>query len=140
MKFDISLQKQLIIAVLDDFTPNGILPSVFGGQYGDDFNNWKKSVMEFILTFYKVKLLEILPCKEGYHNFSTVEIEALLNFGDYENGIDNETLWDILYFRGTNNLNNILDNLDLNSWDAFNGKLCPQFCEKLMQIGIVFEK
>ena len=35
LEFNIDIQKQLISAALDDFTPNSAFPNLHGGQFGD---------------------------------------------------------------------------------------------------------
>ena len=40
---EIAFQRQLIIASLDDFTPNAALPNVHGGQYGLSVELWKSA-------------------------------------------------------------------------------------------------
>ncbi len=45
---EIAYQRQLIVASLDDFTPNAALSHVHGGQHGPNVELWKYSVVNFL--------------------------------------------------------------------------------------------
>ncbi|MEH6461365.1 hypothetical protein, partial [Chitinimonas sp. JJ19] len=81
LNFDAAFQSQVIVAALDDFTPNAVLPNLHGGQYGDSPGAWREAVIEFIRSMLSAGLIAPLPGRGGYDSKNTQEICEILLFG-----------------------------------------------------------
>ncbi|MBG7619675.1 hypothetical protein I5R65_09400 [Herbaspirillum sp. AP02] len=62
------IQRQLIVAALDDFSPNGTLSEACGGQYGETPDEWAIAVTDFIYNAMGLGLLEPMQSLHGFEN------------------------------------------------------------------------
>ncbi|WP_169746773.1 hypothetical protein [Paraburkholderia terrae] len=113
-----SYQRQLIVAALDDFTPNAVFPDFFGGQYGANPGVWKQAVMDFLCINLRCGLIEATHRPELSQRRDVRALEVLLTQGDIENGLPTDIVWDALYFNGTEKLNALLEGIGMRTWDA----------------------
>ncbi|MGB8842194.1 MAG: hypothetical protein WCC64_14130 [Aliidongia sp.] len=111
-------QRQLILACLDDFTPNSTLQDYVGGQFGNDTHLWRSAVIDFIYQNMKRDLIMVLPCQQQYSEKNCNEIKELLLNGDRDNGIELLVVWNILYFQGTEKLKKITNHFCLDNWNS----------------------
>lgn len=137
LKFNIDVQKQIISAALDDFSPNAMLPNMHGGQYGDTPQKWREDVITLVCCMLMADLITPLSGLEGYHAKSVEEIRDLLRHGDLDNGLDVELVWDVIHFAGTQKLLELLQDLQLNSWEAMHASLSPSLGESLAEMKVV---
>lgn len=114
-------QKQLIVASLDDFTPNSTLVNFCGGQYGPESDQWREAVIEFLCKNLRCGLVELTHRPEISAKRDVAALKNLLLVGDVESRLDASTLWDVLYFNGTTKLISIIDSVGLRNWDSANG-------------------
>ncbi|MBN3762449.1 hypothetical protein [Burkholderia sp. Ac-20365] len=118
---EIDYQRQLIASCLDDFSPNAALPHVYGGQYGQSPEMWKRAVVEFLCVNVRCGLLEATHRKDiSTDDDSVLSLENLLTNGDTENQLDAEIVWNAMYFNSTCKLDEILERFNLRTWDALN--------------------
>jgi len=129
--FGIDSQAQLIVAHLDDFTPNGALPNFEGGQYGQRHEIWRSAVVNFIYEMHRAGLIEPFPGIESYEQLSSEDIKNSLIYGDRVNNIDVELLWDSMHFSGTELLGEILRSCRLDSWDALASDLSMELKDRI---------
>jgi hypothetical protein len=126
INFDINVQNQLILAAMDDFTPNSALPNYKGGQFGENSGEWKSAVIDFIYYSMENNLIIALSGYEGYHLLGPDQIRCILMDGDVINGFDVSYLWDIIHFTGSPKLKRLLCQLKLGNWEAVNSNLCME--------------
>jgi hypothetical protein len=137
LNFDIGLQRQLVSAALDDFSPNDALPDSHGGQYGETPTIWREAVIEFVGAMLTAGLIAPLPGLEGYPCRTPEEICNMLRFGETEMGLDAETLWDAIHFAGTEKLATIMREIGLATWEARSGSPSPALKKALAGMGLV---
>lgn len=123
LDFDVNVQKQLVVAVLDDFCPNAALPHLHGGQFGSTPNLWRDAVVQFLSESLTTGLIEVLPTAQRYSQKSAAEVRRLLIEGDIENGLGLELVWQVIYFQGTGKLRAMLEECQLDSWDAMSAEV-----------------
>lgn len=111
-------QQQLIVAALDDFTPNAALPNFFGGQYGSNPEAWKQAVLDFLCINLKCGLIDATHRPEISHRRDVQALRDILTQGDMENGLPADIIWDALYFNGTEKLIAMLEGVNMRTWDA----------------------
>ncbi|GJH25509.1 hypothetical protein [Caballeronia novacaledonica] len=111
-------QQQLIVAALDDFTPNAALPNYFGGQYGSNPEVWKQAVLAFLDINLRCGLIEATHRPELSQGSDRHVLEVLLTQGDADNGLPVDIVWDALYFNGTEELNLMLEGVNMRTWDS----------------------
>lgn len=131
---EIDYQKQLVLAGLDDFSPNAVLPNVFGGQFGESSDEWRRAVIDFLCINVRVGFLECVHRKEILGEVGGLLLRDFLVFGDKGNNLDVELVWNILYFSSTPKLDRILELLGLNTWDAINQDINHRFVAILMEV------
>jgi len=131
---EIDYQKQLVLAGLDDFSPNAVLPNVFGGQFGERPDEWRRAAIDFLCINVRVGFLECVNRKEILGEVGGLVLRDFLVFGDKENNLDVELIWNILYFSSTPKLDRILELLGLNNWDAINQNINQRFVAILMEV------
>jgi len=137
LNFDVGLQRQLVSAVLDDFSPNDALPDSHGGQYGETPSVWRETVIEFVGAMLAAGLIAPLPGKDGYADKSPQEICDILRCGDPKGGLDAELLWDVIHFAGTEKLATMMREMGLATWEARNGGISTALKTALTGMGIV---
>ncbi|TKC81420.1 hypothetical protein FAZ69_27700 [Trinickia terrae] len=111
-------QQQLIVAGLDDFTPNAALPNFWGGQYGANPEVWKQAVLDFLCINLRCGLIEATHRPEISQHRDVQALKVILTQGDMENGLPADIVWDVLYFNGTEMLNAMLEGANMRTWDA----------------------
>lgn len=114
----IDYQRQLIVASLDDFSPNGTLPNYCGGQDGLHDGVWRQAVIEFLCINTKLGFIEATHKKDICSSYDTKKLEILLISGGEVGGMDLSTVWNALYFNGTDNLISIVKKFNLHNWDS----------------------
>lgn len=114
----IDYQRQLIVASLDDFTPNAALPHLSGGQFGSTSDAWKRAVIDFLCINVRCGLIEATHRKEISTGGDVRRLKEILLNGDSDQLIDADVLWNVLYFNATSKLIQILERLNLRSWEA----------------------
>lgn len=124
-------QRQLIIASLDDFTPNDTLVNFRGGQYGTDVKSWMAAVVDFLCAAVACGLIEVSHRPEISGKRDAGLLRTLLEQGDSERDIPRDVLWDVMYFNGTIVLVDIMTQFGLHSWDAV---VCAERRELLMTL------
>lgn len=137
IKFDIEIQREIISAGLDDFTPNAILPKMHGGQYGETPEEWRKEVVLFIFSMLATGLITPLPGIEGYQSRSSEEIRDILLLGDSKNGLDVDLVWDVIHFSGTQKLLELLSMFQLNTWESMHSELSLSLGKDLAEMNVV---
>ncbi|MFP3586443.1 hypothetical protein SCB29_22665 [Paraburkholderia sp. SIMBA_055] len=115
---EIDYQRQLITAGLDDFSPNAALPGVYGGQFGQNPDMWKREVIEFLCVNVRCGLLEATHRKDISGNDGARLLADLLTNGDKDNHFDTDIVWSATYFNSSRKLDEILERLNLRTWDA----------------------
>jgi hypothetical protein len=118
VNFDVNVQQQLIVAVLDDFCANAALPHLHGGQFGGTPDLWRASVVRFLDESLRAGLIEVLPTDSRHSQQSATEICRLLMDGKAEKGLAPALVWEAVYFQGTEKLRGILRELQLDNWEA----------------------
>ena len=137
LRFDTQIQRQVISAALDDFSPNDTLEGLHGGQYGDSPDTWREAVIEFIESMLLTRLIAPLQGRENYKSKSAQEIRELLRQGDPGNGLDTDVLWDAMHFSGTDKLVELLQGMGLASWEAAGGNLSSPLKVALAHLNVV---
>ncbi|MDF0606998.1 hypothetical protein HZU77_015325 [Neisseriaceae bacterium TC5R-5] len=132
----IEYQRQLIYAVLDDFTPNNSLSEYYGGQYGANFHIWKQSVINFIFTNISCGLIDILNKKENYGLNTAESIRQHLTLINSEKTPNADIIWDTIYFYGTEKLENLIKAHELYEWECLSFNLKNKFICHLNDIYI----
>ncbi|WP_423761291.1 hypothetical protein [Burkholderia sp. NLJ2] len=128
---EIDYQKQLVVSGLDDFSPNGALSQVLGGQFGSTPELWRKAVIDFLCINVRVGMLECVHRKEISGESGAILLRELLDFGDRENNFDVEVIWNVLYFSATPELVAVLRKFNLNDWGSIGAGINRQFMEYL---------
>lgn len=121
--FDVNVQKQLIVAVLDDFCANAALPHLHGGQFGTTPDRWRDAVIQFLNWSLTNGLIEVLPTSQASNQKGATGISRLLIEGDIENGLEPDLAWQIIYFQGTEKLRATLGQCHLDSWNAMSAEI-----------------
>lgn len=111
-------QQQLIVASLDDFTPNAALPNFMGGQFGPTPESWKQEVIAFLCANIECGLIEATHRPEIATDRDIHALRSLLTEGDVENDIPVDILWNALYFNGTDKLKVMLEAVNMRCWEA----------------------
>lgn len=111
-------QRQLIVASLDDFTPNAALPNFLGGQFGPTPESWKQEVIAFLCANIECGLIEATHRPEIATRRDIHALRSLLTEGDDGNHIPVDILWNTLYFNGTDKLKVMLEAVNIRTWDA----------------------
>jgi hypothetical protein len=111
-------QRQLIVASLDDFSPNATLPNFQGGQFGEDPNSWRSAVVDFLCANLQCGLIEATHRPDITESRNVVALREVLAEGDEVRNIPVDILWDVLYFNGSEKLSELLERLNLRTWDA----------------------
>jgi len=137
IKFDIEVQRQIISAGLDDFSPNAMLPKIHGGQYGETPEEWRKEVVSLVFLMLAAGLITPLPGIEGYQSKSSEEIRDLLQQGDSENGLDVDLVWDVIHFSGTQKLLELLRMFQLDTWESMHSELSLSLGKDLAEMNVV---
>lgn len=127
-------QRQLIIAGLDDFTPNATLANFCGGQYGLEKDRWKSAVIEFICINFHCGLIELTHRPDMSRARDTKALKNLLILGDIENDVDTNILWDSLYFNGTQYLVDVLIKSNLYGWEFLRDDVNERLTDFLKEI------
>jgi hypothetical protein len=130
----LDLQRQLITASLDDFTPNAALPDFCGGQYGPEATQWRSAVVDFLCTSLRCGLIELTHKPDVSMKRDVNALKRLLLDGDAEKGLDSAVVWDALYFNGTQELVDLMEKFGLRSWESLNGKEHSGLAESLKSI------
>ncbi|MEX3972022.1 hypothetical protein [Paraburkholderia caribensis] len=128
---EIAYQRQLIVASLDDFTPNATLSHVHGGQYGPNVQLWKNSVVNFLWINVRCGLLEGTHRKDISERKDSDFLKEILINGDPTIGLDAEILWNALYFNSTEKLDEMLDKFQLRDWGALGFETNQLFISEL---------
>ncbi|MEM5436545.1 hypothetical protein [Paraburkholderia diazotrophica] len=131
---EIDYQRQLIVSSLDDFTPNAALPNVYGGQFGGSTDMWKRAVIEFLCVNVKCGLIEAIHRKELSANEGAHRLKNILICGGDENHIDMDIVWNALYFNSTPRLDEILERLNMRTWEALKLDLSGTFIAELKDV------
>lgn len=137
IKFDIEVQREMISAALDDFTPNAMLPKIHGGQYGETPEEWRKEVVLLVFLMLATGLITPLAGIEGYQSKSSEKIRDILLLGDSENGLDVDLVWDVIHFSGTQKLLDLLSMFQLNNWEAMHSELSLSLGKSLAEMNVV---
>lgn len=111
-------QKQLIVASLDDFTPNAALPNFSGGQHGTNPKIWRRAVVEFLCVNLRCGLIEVTHRPEISKRRDVQLLKIILTQGDTERDLSADIIWDVLYFNGTRLLSVMLEDMNMSTWDA----------------------
>ncbi|AOB31667.1 hypothetical protein AKI39_14665 [Bordetella sp. H567] len=111
-------QRQLIIASLDDFTPNDTLANFQGGQYGADVKAWRSAVTDFLCATLVCGLIQATHRREINDKRDVRLLRALLQQENLECDMPIDILWNVLYFHGTPLLVDIMTQCGLRSWDS----------------------
>lgn len=127
-------QRQLIVASLDDFTPNATLPNFLGGQFGATPENWRRAVVNFLCLNVNCGLIEATHRPEISAHDSARFLAELLSNGDVGNNIPVDVLWDVLYFNGTGELKKIVESVGMCSWNSISSPPNRDFVGKLTEI------
>lgn len=135
--FNSDVQRQIIAFGLDDFSPNAILPNVYGGQYGVTPWEWRESVVSLTCAMLAAGLVRPIDGIENYHGKSSDEIRNLLQVGDSKNGLDVDLVWDVIHFSGTEKLLQLLRKLELNDWDSMNAGMSLPLGQALAELNVV---
>jgi hypothetical protein len=109
-------QRQLIIASLDDFTPNSTLGGFCGGQYGANADCWRSAVINFLCKCFYFELIELTHRSGINERHDVSALRNLLIYGDVENGMSVDVLWNALYFNGTKKLIEAVQSCGLHGW------------------------
>ena len=116
---DLSSQITLIEACLDDFNPSSALPNKLGGEFGENTDEWRMSVINFITECMEKKLIKITNgCK--YKNMNANDVKKILIDGDEVGSIDKNTIFYAIYFTATEKLIDIVNDLNLLDWESMN--------------------
>ncbi len=137
IKFDREVQRQIIVFGLDDDCPISMLPNVHGGEYGATPSQWRESVLLFICAMLDADLISPHPEIDDYQGNSSNEIRNLLEQGDPENGFDDDIIWYVMHFNGTEKLLELLRQLDLNEWAAVDAELSLPLGKALAEMNVV---
>lgn len=137
IKFDVEIQRQIILAGLDDFSPNVMLPKIHGGQCGETPKEWRKEVVSFVFIMLAAGLIAPLPGVEGYQSKSSEEIIDILQQGDSENGLDVDLVWDVIHFSATQKLLELLRIFQLNTWESMHSELSLSLGKDLAEMNVV---
>ena len=118
MKFfsAIDYQNQLIVASLDDFSPNATLPMYRGGQDGGNYDVWHQAVIEFLCVNIKFGFIEATHRPEIRAGYDVQKLENMLLNGDEVANMDASILWNVLYFNGTRKLIEAVEKFNLRTW------------------------
>lgn len=135
--FNEEIQRQVVALGLDDFSPNAMLPNLYGGQYGITPEKWRKNVVEFVGSMLEAGLIAAIPGIEAYQEKNADEITRILTEGDEGNGLDVDLVWDVIHFFGTQDLNVLLKTNGLNDWSALDAELSPSLGRALAEKNIV---
>jgi len=127
-------QQQLIVANLDDFTPNAALPNYLGGQFGSQAEAWKHAVIDFLCVNVKCGLIEATHKPEIAERRDVSMLRKLLNDGDEKNHMPVDVLWNTLYFNGTKKLSEFLDEEIMRTWEAVKLEPRPYLISKLIEL------
>ena len=130
MKFfsAIDYQNQLVVASLDDFSPNATLSAYLGGQDGGNYDVWHQAVIEFLCVNIKAGFIEATHRPEIRAGYDVQKLESMLLNGDGAKNMDSLTLWNVLYFNGTEKLIKSVEEFNLRSWNCANlDKECEGF-------------
>src|SRR5471030_567613 len=120
MKFfsAIDYQNQLIIASLDDFSPNATLSTYRGGQDGGSYDVWHQAVIEFLCVNIKLGFIEATHRPEIRAGYDVQKLENMLLNVDEATNLDASILWNVLYFNGTKKLIETVEKFNLRSWNC----------------------
>jgi hypothetical protein len=127
-------QQQLIVASLDDFTPNAALPNYLGGQFGAQAEAWKCGVIDFLCINVKCGLIEATHRPEVADRRDVLALRKLLKDGDEKNHMPVDILWNALYFNGTVKLSALLDKEGMRTWEAVKLGPHPDLISKLVEL------
>ena len=113
-------QLQLIYAGLDDFNPNGVFPTYLAGRDGQSVNEWKREVAAFLDLGVRCGLINITNWERfSSYSKSVSVVDFLLGDDLCKNyQLDEDVIWNSLYFFGTESLIRDLDKFGLRSWEA----------------------
>lgn len=111
-------QRQLIYAGLDDFNPNGVFPTYLGGRDGQNVNDWKREVAAFLDLGVQSGLIKVTNWERFSSSSNPVNVgDFLLGLGSARNSqLDENVVWNSLYFFGTESLIRDLDKFGLRNW------------------------
>ena len=135
--FDLEVQKQVISAGLDDFSPNAMLPATHGGQFGATPAAWRNAVIALICSMLDAGLIVPNSGMGNYHEKSTSQIADLLTHGDADNGLDRDVVCDAVHFFGTPKLLALLQMLELDNWEALQCGLSAALGGALAEMNVV---
>lgn len=113
-------QRQLIYAGLDDCNPNGVFPICLGGRDGQNVNDWKREVAAFLDLGVQSGLIKVANWERFSSSSNPVNVgDFLLGLGSARNSqLDENVVWNSLYFFGTESLIGDLDKFGLRNWEA----------------------
>lgn len=124
-------QRQLIYAGLDDFTPNGVFPTYLGGQDGENPTEWKREVVGFLKAGTQGGLIKIVNWENLFPSLDLVNLDDILLIDGKKgnSGLDEDVIWNALYFFGTDRLIKDLERFDLLTWEALTLPEVAEFLE-----------
>ncbi|MPT28977.1 MAG: hypothetical protein E2602_19190 [Achromobacter sp.] len=113
-------QRQLIYAGLDDFTPNGVFPTYLGGRDGHNVAEWKREVVAFLKVSTQRGAVKIVNWNNLFSSLEPVNLDNLMSADEKKGnaGLDEDIVWNSLYFFGTDSLIKDLERFGLLDWDA----------------------
>jgi hypothetical protein len=129
----IDYQRQLIRGCLDDFSANDALPNFMGGQFGGGEDIWRTAVIKFLCLNVESGLLEVTHQQFDVGR-NVDKLRVLLVHGSKERDIDVDTMWNIVYFNGTEKLIALVKGFGLLDWGFVNSDINDNFIEKLADI------
>lgn len=129
----IDYQRQLIRACLDDFSANDTLSDFMGGQFGGNEEIWHSAVIEFLCLNVGAGLLEVTHQQFDVDR-NVDKLRDLLAHGDKGRDIDVDTLWNAIYFNGTEELIMIVRDFGLLNWKCVGDDLNGDFINKIARI------
>lgn len=83
------------------------------------------------------ELISPHPEIDDYQGKSSKEIRDLLEQGDPENGFDDDIIWYVMHFNGTEKLLELLRQLGLNEWAAVDAELSLPLGKALAEMNVV---
>ncbi|NHZ42948.1 hypothetical protein F1609_22630 [Massilia sp. CCM 8693] len=98
---------------------------------------WRESVLLLICAMLDAQLISPHPEIDDYQGKSSKEIRNLLEQGDQENGFDDDIIWYVMHFNGTEKLLDLLRKLDLNEWAVIDAELSLPLGKALAEMNVV---
>lgn len=113
-------QRQLIYAGLDDFNPNSVFPNYLGGESGGNRLAWRREVVNFLDIGVGCGLLAILNWNNLFSSLVLKDVKFALSGNRVSEAglVDEDIIWNSLYFFGTESLVHDLDRFGLLKWGS----------------------